>query len=251
VRIFSVSALSRPALRSKDRLVAQNVQACFAPSGVNRRKGTLKELFYMKRLFAFVLALASGMVLSAAAQAPAAASAEHAGPTKIAVIDFQQTVARTNEFQRNLGDLQKKFDPRRVQLKTLNDQIESLTKQLQAQAATLSEADRASRASAIDTKKKQLDRDAQDAQSDFEQQMQETFNGVATKVLDVMTAYAEQHGYAIVLDASQQSQTVLFSTDSANISKTVLDAYNLKSGVPAPPPGSAAPAPRTSPAASH
>ena len=55
-------------------------------------------------------------------------------------------MAQTNEGQRDFADLQKKYDPRREQLKTLSDEIDNLTKQLQAQAATLSEAERQTRA---------------------------------------------------------------------------------------------------------
>lgn len=187
----------------------------------------------MKRSLALLVLLASGMVLSAAAQAPAAAPA--AGPSRIAVIAFQAAVAQTNEFQRNFADLQKKFEPRRQQLKTQSDAIETLTKQLQAQSATLSETERISRASAIDAKKKQLDRDAQDAQSDFQQAMQDTFTAVASKVYEVLSSYAKEKGYTLVLDVSEQQTPVLYAADSANITKPVLEAYNLKSGVPAPP----------------
>ena len=45
---------------------------------------------------------------------------------KIAVIGFQEAVAQTNDFQRRFADLQKKYDPKRQELKTLNDQIASL-----------------------------------------------------------------------------------------------------------------------------
>ena len=80
--------------------------------------------------------------------------------------------------------------------------------------------------------------------------MQDVFNGVASKVYDVMTSYATSKGYTLVLDASQQQTPVLFAVDSANITKPVLDAYNEKSGVPAPPAGAAAaPAPAPRPAA--
>ncbi len=92
---------------------------------------------------------------------------------KVAVIAFQAAVTQTNEFQRDVAALQKKYDPRRVQIKTLSDEIDTLTKQLQAQGAQLSEAERASRARTIDEKKKQLDRDTQDAQSDFQTDMQQ------------------------------------------------------------------------------
>ncbi len=76
-------------------------------------------------------------------------------------------VAQTNEGQRNFADLQKKYEPRRQQLKALSDEIDNLTKQLQAQGDKLTPAEQQSKATAIDDKKKQLDRDAQDAQNDF------------------------------------------------------------------------------------
>lgn len=203
----------------------------------------------MKRSLAIALTLASGLSLGAVAQSPAAtAAAAAAQPSKVAVIAFQAVVAQTNEFQRNYADLQKKFDPRREQLKTQSDAVDTMTKQLQSQAATMSEAERTSRAAEIDTKKKQLQRDLQDAQSDFQQEMQEMFNGVAQKVGTVMQGYAAQQGYTLVLDASQQDSPILFATDATNITKPVLEAYNQKSGIPAPP--VSAPEPHTG-ATSH
>jgi outer membrane protein len=205
----------------------------------------------MKRLLAITFTLASGMVLSASAQtaapAPAAASAASIGPAKVAVIAFQAAVAQTNEFQRNYADLQKKYEPKRQQLTTLNNEIDNLSKQLESQGASLSDAERASRSNAIDNKKKQLQRDSEDAQNDFQNDMQDVFKGVASKVYDVMSDFAQKQGYTLVLDASQEENPVLFAVESVNITKSVLDAYNTKSGVPAPPaqPTAAAPiAPR-------
>lgn len=203
----------------------------------------------MKRSLAIIVMLASGMVLGAAAQTPAtqaAAPSASAQPSKIAVIAFQIAVAQTNEGQRDFADLEKKFQPRQDQLKTLSDQVDTLSKQLQAQQATLSDAQRSEKANAIDVKKKQLDRDAEDARTDFQQQMNDIYQGLASKVYDSMQAYAEAQGFTLVLDISEQQSPVLFATQSTNITKAVIDAYNVKSGVPAPPPqaaGSAAPAP--------
>lgn len=202
----------------------------------------------MKRSLALVLTLASGFALSAAAQTPAAsAPAAPAGPAKIAVIAFQVAVAQTNEGQRNFADLQKKYEPKRAQLKALNDDIENLTKQLQAQGDKLSDAERATRTKTIDDKKKQLDREGEDAQNDFQQEMQELYNTLASKVYDVLSSYAQQQGYTLVLDIGQQQSPVLYASDSTNITKPVIDGYNLKSGVPAPPaPPAEAPATKTS-----
>ena len=225
--------------------------------------GISKELNHrMNRSLILVASLASAFALSAAAQvtsapAPAAAApSTPAGPPKIAVIAFQVAVAQTNEGQRNFADLQKKYDPKRQQLKTLSDEVDNLTKQLQAQGDKLSDAERASRAKTIDDKKKQLERSAEDAQNDFQQEMQEMYNGLASKVYDVLASYSQQQGFTLMLDVSQQQNPVLYASESTNITKPVIDAYNVKSGVPAPPaqPAASAPAPvaprTTAPAAS-
>ena len=145
----------------------------------------------MKRSLAIAITLASGIVLSAAAQTSPAPAAP-AGPAKIAVIAFQVAVGQTNEGLRNFADLQKKYAPKEEQLKALNDEIDSLTKQLQTQGSALSDVERAKRATAIDEKKKKLDRDAEDARNDFQQEMQDMYNGLASKVYDVLSSYAQQ-----------------------------------------------------------
>jgi outer membrane protein len=226
----------------------------------------------MKRLPLFALFLVSAPAMMAAgqtsaapkpaapaAQKPAAPAAQKPAAAasipiaKVAVIAFQAAVTQTNEFQRDLADLQKKFDPRRVEIKTLSDEIDTLTKQLQADDAKLTDPERASRARAIDERKKKLDRDTQDAQSDFQTDMQQVINGVAEKVGALMSDYAEKHGYTLVLDeGDQQTQTVLYAVPpTMDITREIIDAYNAKSGIPAPAPqaGSQPDAPQPQPAA--
>lgn len=204
----------------------------------------------MKRSFVLATLLASGFVLGAVAQtqpaaALAAAPTAPAGPAKIAVIAFQVAVAQTNEGQRNFADLQKKYQPKENQLKAQNDEIETLTKQLQTQGASLSDAAKASQARTIDEKKKKLDREAEDLRNEGGQEAQEMYNTLASKVYDVLSTYAQQQGYTIVLDVSQQQNPILFALPSTDISKAIVEAYNVKSGVPAPPPQPAAPAAST------
>lgn len=191
--------------------------------------------------------LASAISLNAAAQTTAAPSAAPAaaGPAKVAVIAFQVAVAQTNEGQRDFADVQKKFEPKRAELKALNDDIENLKKQLQAQGDKLSPAESASRTKSIDDKSKQLQRQAEDAQNDFQSAIQDMYNGLASKVFEVVDAYAKQQGYTLVLDASQQQSPILWASETTNITQPVIAAYNAKSGVPAPPAAApAAPAPQ-------
>jgi len=200
--------------------------------------------------------LVSGIVPSAIAQTPSAPAAP-AVPTKVAVIAFQTAVGQTNEFQRNFADLQKKYEPKRTQLKAMADEIDGLQKQLQAQGDKLSDAERASRAKVIDDKQKSAQRLAEDARNDLQGEMQEIYNGVAGKVFDTLTKYSQQQGYTLVVDGSgnqQQAPVVLYASPSTDITKAIIDAYNVSSGVPAPPPQPAASAPKPAapkPAAVH
>ena len=66
----------------------------------------------------------------------------------------------------------------------------------------MSEADRNSKAKTLDEKKKQLDRDSGDARDDFQQDMQDMYQGLASKVYDVMQSYADLQGFTLVLDVS-------------------------------------------------
>lgn len=209
----------------------------------------------MKRLLSIAALAAVGMVPLAQGQNPAAASSEP--PTKVAVIAFQAAVAKTNEGQKSFADLEKKFAPKQEQINTLKTQVDALTKQLQADGAKLTDTERAARAKTIDDKTKELDRTADDARTDFQQEVSQAYGGLAQKVYDVMKSYAEQKGYTLVLDYSGQQTPVLFAGQTSDITDAVIQAYNTKSGVPAPAPAAQgqavpdAPAPAAKPAAGH
>jgi outer membrane protein len=163
------------------------------------------------------------------------------------VIEFQAAVAQTNEAQRDFADLQKKFEPKRQQLKVLNDEIDGMQKQLKSDQEKLSQADMSKRARAIADKQKQLKRDYEDSQKEFQGAMQQVLGTVGGKVYEVLLDYVKKQGFTIVIDATLQQQSapiILYADQSSDITKTIIDAYNVKSGVPAPvtPAGKAAPA---------
>lgn len=210
----------------------------------------------MKRSLSLVCLLASGLGAAAFAQAAAPAKSDPApsapvaitGATKIAIIQFQGAVGQTNEFQRDIADLRKKYGPQEAKLQSDNQEIETLKKQLQDGGASLTDVERETKTRSLDEKTKQLQRAAQDLQSSEQTDGQETFNQVANKVGEVMVSYAQQQGFNLVLDASQQNSNVLWASQGTDITKAVLDAYNAKSGVPAPAAGvPSAPAPRATP----
>jgi outer membrane protein len=224
-------------------------------SGV-QTAGTQKEFsIRMKRVSAIAAVFGTALTMGAAGNVIAQTSAAAPAPAaaKVAVIAFQTAVTATNEFQRDFGDVQKKFEPQRTQLQTLSTEVDTLTKQLQAQGGSLSEAERANRAKTIDDKKKQAQRLSEDAQNDYQSAIQDTFGKVAQKVDEILQGYSKQQGFTLVIDESQDQQQaplVLYRADTVDITKAVVDAYNVKSGVPAPPPQAPnAPAPTIRPTA--
>jgi outer membrane protein len=218
----------------------------------------LKEfLNQMKRSLSLVCMLASALGVSALAQASAlsqtaaeppsapgaSAATAPAGPTKIAVIQFEAVVGQTNEGQRTFAALNTKYQPKQQQIKQESDEVDTLKKDLQTAGDKLSDTERATRLRTIDEKEKTLQRNVEDARNDFSSEMNEKLGAVAQKVAQVMTQYAQQQGYTLILDAGSQQQQnpILWAAESTNISEAVVQAYNTKSGVPAPPPGSVAP----------
>jgi outer membrane protein len=184
--------------------------------------------------------------LPAAPGASGGGSAPAATPTgssKIAVIAFEVAVSRTNEFQVKLVELQKKWAPRQAQLKTQGDEVDNQTKQLQTQGTTLSDAERTTRAKAIEDKRKVLERSFEDARTQYQQELQEILGGVEQKFFDVMREYVEKSGYTLVLNISPQNSPVLYTIATTDITAPVVEAYNVKSGIAAPPPQPAGSAP--------
>lgn len=191
----------------------------------------------------FTAAACPAQVKSGAATAPAASTATtsaapQAMPAKIAVIEYEQVAAATNEGQRSLQELQTKSQPKKTQLDALASEINTLQQQLQSAPANMPEDERESRARALDLKQKQYQRDSEDASNAYNADVQEAIGKVAQKLGPVVMKYVQQNGYTMLFDnnGAQQGGLTLMWAPGVDISKEVVDAYNATSGVAAPAP---------------
>ena len=195
--------------------------------------GTLKL-----RILALSLGLSTMFTAAAVAQAaaaPASAPAANApAPTKIGVVPIQEAIFATNEGKKEVDALQQKYNPRYAELKNLNDEVENLKKQFQAQGDKLNDEQRASRAKEIEAKQKTLQRNYEDAQAEMQQAEQEVLNRIGGKMLTVLEKYAKANGYAVVLDVSNQQNSVLWASQGTVITKELVDAYNAENPAAAP-----------------
>jgi outer membrane protein len=172
--------------------------------------------------------------------AATAAPAPSAGTLRIGIINMQQAILASNEGRRDFEALSKKFEPKQAELKSENDEVEGLKKQLNTQGDKLNDQTRSTLVKNIESKQKSLQRSLEDAQGDFQQQQNEILNRVGGKMLEVLDKYAKDNGYALILDVSNQNSPVLWAGASTDVTKAIVDQYNTVSGVPAPAGGAAA-----------
>jgi outer membrane protein len=175
--------------------------------------------------------------------APATTTGPTTG-TKVGAINMDGAIFGNNEGSRDLEALRKKFEPKQAELKSQNDELESLKKQLTLGEGKLNEEALASLKKQIETKQKSFDRSVQDAQEDFGNQNQEIYSRLLPKIAPVIIKYSQDNGFGMIIDTSKQwpQGPVLMAGEALDITKAVIDIYNTQSGVPAPTGGAAKPA---------
>ena len=150
----------------------------------------------------------------------------------------------SNEGRRDLDAVQKKFEPKNSELKSQNDELDSLKKQMTTQEGKLNEDALATLKKQIESKQKLFDRAMQDAREDFANQNQEIFSRILPKVAPVIIKYSQDNGFGMIIDTSKSwpEGPVLMAGEGVDITKAVVDIYNAQSGVAAPATGAAKPA---------
>jgi len=179
-----------------------------------------------------MIALGTGMAGIAMAQAaapaapPAAAPATMSAPTKVGVIQIQAALAATKEGQKAAAELETKLAPRKKELEGKQSEIKELQDRLQKGGNTLSDSAKEDLTRNIDTKTKSYNRQLEDAQAELEQEQQKLVNVLGQKMMAVIDKFAQQNGFAIVLDVSNQNTPVLYASNTVDITKEVIDLYD-------------------------
>jgi outer membrane protein len=197
--------------------------------------------FLLATVFVFSAA-ALAQTASADPALPAAPSAAANAPdptvattgNKIGTINIEQAIYASNEGQRDFEALAKKLEPKQTELKGMNDEVESLKKQLNDQGAKLNEDSRGALVKQIEDKQKKLERSVQDARDDATGQQNEIAQRILQKMAPIIVKYAGDKGFGLIMDTSQPwpQGPVLWS--AVDITKAIVDTYNTQSGVPAP-----------------
>ena len=155
---------------------------------------------------------------------------------KIGTINIEQAIFASNEGQRDFEALSKKLEPKQTELKNMNDEVESLKKQLNTQEGKLNDDSRNALMKQVEEKQKRLERSVQDARDDAQSQQNEIAQRILQKMAPIIVKYAGDKGFGLIMDTSNPwpQGPVLWAGPSVDITKAIVDAYNAQSGVPAP-----------------
>jgi Skp family chaperone for outer membrane proteins len=177
----------------------------------------------------------SGSTAAPASPAPSTMAAP-AGGTKVGTININDAIFGSNEGQRDMQALQKKYEPKQAELKNQSDELEALKKQLSTQQDKLNDDALNNLKKQIETKQKSFDRALQDFQEEGGNQQQEIATRILQKMAPMIVKYSQDNGFAVIVDTSKPwpQSPVLWWGEKSDITKAVVDAYNVQSGVPAP-----------------
>jgi outer membrane protein len=179
------------------------------------------------------------------AQAPAAGGA---APTKIAVINLQDAMARTKEGLKVTAAINDKFGPKKTEFDNKQKEVEQLTDKLNKGRATMSEDAQKQLAAEIQKKGTDLKRFGEDSQADMDNDYAKATNELQQKMAPILQQYAIQNNFAVVIDVGQQSP-VLWYASATNITDVLVALYDQQHPVAAAPAGTAKPAAPTAPPA--
>ncbi len=186
----------------------------------------------------------TGSAAATPATSPATTTTPSTG-TKVGTINIQEAIFGSNEGQRELQTLQKKLEPKQTELKGQNDELESMKKQLSTQQDKLNEEALAGLKKQIETKQKTFDRAVQDFQEEGGNQQQDIATKILQKMAPMIVKYSQDNGFGIIVDTSKPwpQSNVLWWGEAVDITRPVVEAYNVQSGVAAPPQTGATPKP--------
>ena len=150
--------------------------------------------------------------------------------TKLALVDTDQFLDEKAGIVRLVTAAKKvenEFLPRRTELQTLQGQIDKLTADLQKAAPVQDQKVSAQQQDTIDSKKRELTRKTEDAQSKYQKRLQEMLGPVYDDIGKALDAYAKAHGITLILDVTK-IQGIVSAAESLDITKAFITEFNSK-----------------------
>jgi Skp family chaperone for outer membrane proteins len=185
--------------------------------------------------FALATALVAGVATSAHAQAQAAQPGASSGGYKIAVVDRKKVF---DEYGKNKPEWDSLTAKKTNIEKTLNAKIDALKAEREAYAKTrpnLSDEERVNQDNAMNKKMLDLRNEAQLEQQRLDQEGDSIIKKLRQEIDTAVRSLAQTGNYHLVLEADTAISSVIYYSDTLDITTQVLDFVKAHAGsAPAP-----------------
>lgn len=171
-----------------------------------------------------MLAIFSSLLLIGATQAFAADTTTTTQST-IAVVNVQQLFQQSPKIADLNKQLQTKFKARQDKLVTLQKSLETEKEKYRKESPTMAEKDKTALQKKITDDQSALAKEAVAFQKDLNAEQGKVMKNVLSQLNDVISGLAKKNNYSMVLD----SQAVIYSADSSDITKQVAKEFDNKS----------------------
>jgi Skp family chaperone for outer membrane proteins len=147
-------------------------------------------------------------------------------PTKFGAVNLQLAVMGTEDGKQAAAQLQTRFAPRYAELQTLETKIQDDQTRLRTGQDTLNDQARADLQEEMAQLQRSYQRKAEDAQADASDAQQEVFDRIARRMVNLLSKYSTDNGYAMVFDSSSQQAPILYSANQIDLTQELITLYD-------------------------
>lgn len=151
---------------------------------------------------------------------------QSAAPAKIGVLNITAAITSTGEGKQAAAELQTQFAPRYSELQNLQKQIEDLQTRARTTSNTASDEEKARVQQENDRLTRAFQRKNQDMQDDTQAAQRDVVDRIGRKMMDVLDKYSKENGYAVVLDSASQQSSVLFASNTIDVTQEIIRLYD-------------------------
>ena len=152
------------------------------------------------------------------------ASLAQAQDNKLAVVDLQAVMEKSEPGQKAIKQLQSEFTEMKDELDKKKAAIQQLRQEMQKQSLVLSQEAQLDK----ETEYKQKVRDFQDLYKSYQRKMQlkeeKLREPIIKKLISIIRDYGSSHGYTLIMD--KKNSGVIYNSDAIEITKPVIAELN-------------------------
>ena len=144
----------------------------------------------------------------------------------VAIIDVQAAMLNSQEGQKGVAALRQEFEPRRAQLQRRQEELQALQDRLDHANAAMSDEAKERLASEIQSKSRAIKHEMEDLEADATEAQNKLAKQLGPKMYEIVAKFAKEHGYKVVLDASNPQAPIYWADSSSLITTDTVKQYD-------------------------